>query len=218
MTAVKISAELNSSMKQKIFVSLHCESCYNRDGIFCGRTDSLLTDTGHKHATKLAKKLKNVDISLAYRSPLTRTKQTLEHILVYHPKTKTTIDPRITERDYGQLSRHNKSIYAKTHPVLYPIYHRSYDVAPPEGESILEVEVRVLDFIEDLLKMVQKENSNALIVGHANSMRPLRRFFENLSIPEMMKLENHRDEVIEYSIDVEEEIHKMACIKKIYSL
>lgn len=95
-------------MKQTIYTVVHCESCYNRDGIFTGQVDSVLTETGHQHAIELAKKLKKAEISIAYRSSLTRTKQTLEHILAYHPETKVVIDDRIIERDYGELSKLKK--------------------------------------------------------------------------------------------------------------
>lgn len=143
-------------MKQTIYAVVHCESCYNRDGIFTGQVDSVLTETGHHHSIELAKKLKKAEISTAYRSSLTRTKQTLEHILAYHPETKIVIDDRIVERDYGELSKLKKSKYKKSHPKLYPIYHRSYDVPPPGGESIQQVEKRVFPFIKDMLLNMKK--------------------------------------------------------------
>ena len=43
---------------------------------------------------------------------------------------------------------------------LYDIYHRSYDVPPPGGESIKMVETRVKKFIKDLLKKMKKEKVN----------------------------------------------------------
>jgi 2,3-bisphosphoglycerate-dependent phosphoglycerate mutase len=196
-------------MKQMIYAVVHCESCYNRDGIFTGRVDSILTETGHMHASELAKKLKEAKIHTAYRSSLTRTKQTLEHILAYHPETEVIIDDRIIERDYGELSKIKKSKYKKSHPKLYPIYHRSYDVPPPGGESIQQVEKRVLSFIENLLEDMKKNKGNVLIVSHGNSIRPFRRFFENLSIEEMMKLENQRDQIFTYEIDPIEKLKQL---------
>jgi len=202
-------------MKQIIYAVVHCESCYNRDGIFTGRVNSLLTDVGHEHAIKLAKELKDVEIDIAYRSSLTRTQQTLKHILAYHPKTKVIIDDRIIERDYGKLSSIKKSKYKKTHPKLYPIYHRSYDVAPPGGESIQQVEKRVLFFIKDMLYDMKKSKKNILIVAHGNSMRPFRRFFEHMSIEEMMKLENQKEQIFTYKIDVIEQLEQLKLTDKL---
>ena len=103
-----------------IYVITHCESCYNQKGIFTGRINSVLSGKGHKHARQLAQQLKNTDIDIAYSSSLDRTKQTLKHILKYHPNTKVYIDDRIIERDYGKLSGKSKTEYAKNYPDLFP--------------------------------------------------------------------------------------------------
>lgn len=196
-------------MKQKIYAVLHCESCYNRDGIFTGRVDSVLTESGHIHAQVLAQKLAQVEFTTAYRSSLTRSKQTLDHILVYHPDTTLVVDDRLIERDYGKLSHLKKKKFQKEHPDLYPIYHRAYDVAPPGGESIKQVEKRVYSFIADLLKQMKESGKNTLIVGHSNAMRPFRQFFEQLTIEEMMKLENKRDEIFTYEISVSQKLKEI---------
>jgi len=206
---------VKEKMKQKIYVLLHCESCYNRNGIFTGRADSILTKKGHEHAFELAKKLKDVEINTAYRSSLTRAKQTLEHLLAYHPETQVVVDERIIERDYGELSSLKKSKYKKDHPMLFPIYHRSYDIAPPKGESIQQVEKRVASFIYNLLSEMKNNKGNVLIIGHGNSMRPFRRFFENLSIEKMMQLENQRDKIFTYEIDVNEKLSEFKLRSKL---
>jgi 2,3-bisphosphoglycerate-dependent phosphoglycerate mutase len=83
------------------------------------------------------------------------------------------------------------------------IVRRSYDTAPSGGESIKKgVEPRVLSFIRDLLKKMKKEEINAAISAHGNSMRPFRRYFEKLSINEMMALENPFDDYFEYIIKI----------------
>jgi 2,3-bisphosphoglycerate-dependent phosphoglycerate mutase len=80
------------------------------------------------------------------------------------------------------------------------LYHRSYEIAPPGGESMIEVEKRVYDFINDLLKIIQRDHVNVLIVCHGNSIRPIRKYFENLSSEQMMKLENSRHMVFHYQV------------------
>ncbi len=186
-----------------LFVLTHCESCYNKRGIFTGRVNSKLTKGGHKHAKRLAKKLKNERIDRAYSSSLKRARQTLTHILKYHPKTQVFIDERIIERDYGELSRKSKAKYAREHPDLYPIYHRSYEISPPGGESMKQVEERVLPFVHDLIKLMRGRKVNALIVAHSNSIRPVRRYFEHLTPEKMMKLENFRHKIFRYEIVVD---------------
>ena len=164
-----------------LYVLTHCESCYNKMGVFTGTIDSKLTEKGHRHAKKLAIKLKDSKIDIAFTSHLSRAKQTLKHILKYHPKTKMIIDDRLIERDYGELARKSKKKYEKEHPDLYPVYHRSYDASPPGGESIKQVEKRVLSFISDLLTQMRKKELNVLVVTHGNSIRPIRKYFEKLT-------------------------------------
>lgn len=191
-------------MKKKInlYVLTHCESDYNKRGIFTGRVDSKLTKNGHDHAKTLAHKLKNHDIDLAFTSSLSRAKQTLKHLLKYHPETKVVVDDRLIERDYGELSRKSKKKYQREHPDLFPIYHRSYVVPPPGGESMVEVEERVLSFTRDLIKLMRGQRINALVVAHGNSIRPIRKYFENLTSEEMMKLKTHRHRIFKYRISV----------------
>ena len=82
----------------------------------------------------------------------------------------------------------------------FNIIHRSYHIPPPGGESVKMVEKRVRSFIKDMLKRMRKEKSNIAISAHGNSMRPFRRYFEHLTIKQMMKLENPWDNYFEYTI------------------
>ncbi len=185
-----------------LFVITHCESCYNQRGVFTGRVDSVLTPNGHKHAKRLANKLKGNKIDVVYVSPLTRAKQTLRYILKYHPKAKVFVDKRITERDYGRLSKKSKAKYKRENPDLFPIYHRSYDVPPPGGESIKQVEKRIRPFIKDILEVMKKKRVNVLVVSHGNAIRPIRKYFENLTNEQMMKLEHQKNKIFTYKVDV----------------
>jgi len=185
-----------------LFVITHCESCYNRLGIFTGRIDSVLTENGNRHAKNLARQLRNEKIDIVFVSPLKRAKQTLKHILKYHRKVEVIVDDRIIERDYGHLSGKSKAKYKREHPRLYPIYHRSYKTAPPGGESIKQVEKRVLLFISDVLQLMKKRKANVLLVSHSNAIRPIRKYFEKLSNKQMMELENQHHKIYQYKLDV----------------
>ncbi len=188
-------------MKNLKFIALtHTETKYNAARIFCGTTESVLSDKGHAQAANLAKQLKDVKIDVAYISPLKRTRQTLNYILKYHPNIEVHVDPRIIERDYGKLTTMNKDKYFRDHPRLAPIYHRSYSVPPPGGESMKQVEKRVLSFVKDVIKRMKREKINILVICHSNSLRPIIKYFENLTSKQMMQLENLRYKIYEYKI------------------
>lgn len=186
--------------KLNLYTLIHTESKYNAGRLFSGRVNSVLTKRGHEQAREFAKKLKNKKINIAYISPLRRTRQTLDHILKYHPGTKVLVDKRIIERDYGKLSRKSKVKYRKEHPNLYPIYHRSYKTPPPAGESMIQVEERVLTFLKEVIAKMKKERINVLIVAHSNSIRPIIRYFEGLTVNEMMKIEDHKLKIFNYKV------------------
>ena len=186
--------------KSTIYALTHCESCYNRLGIFTGRVNSKLTPAGHEHAERIAKELAEKKIDLAFISPLTRTRETLKHIQKYHPQMKVVVDERLIERDYGILARKSKQKYKREHPDLYPLHHRSYNIAPPGGENMVEVEKRVLLFVGDMLKIIKKDNVNVLVVAHGNSLRPFRKYFEHLNNDQMMKLRNLRHTIFTYIV------------------
>lgn len=82
------------------------------------------------------------------------------------------------------------------------VIRRSYEVSPQHGESVKIVEKRVLSFVKYLIKFMKKEKVNVVISAHGNSMRPFRRYFEKLSVREMMELENPWNDYFEYSIEL----------------
>ena len=105
------------------------------------------------------------------------------------------------ERGYGKLQGYkHKTIIEKYGEKKYKLWHRSYNVPPPKGESIKMVEKRVKNFIRYLLKFMKKNKVNVAISAHGNSMRPFRRCFEGFSIKRMMALEMPYDDYFEYSV------------------
>lgn len=191
-------------MKQKIYLFRHGESFFNRAKEFTGWKDSRLTAEGYKNARKVAQKLKNKRFQVAYYTRLSRSKETLKEVLKFHPECKEVVkDDRMIERSYGKLQgKKHTTIIRKYGRKQFDIWHRSYGVPPPGGESIKMVERRVKSFIKDLLKKMKKEKVNVAIAAHGNSMRPFRRYFEKLSVKEMMKLENPWDDYFEYGVEL----------------
>ncbi len=117
----------------------------------------------------------------------------------WHEKVEIITDVRIKERDYGDLTGKSKIEVEKQNPEQYKLWHRSYDVPPPNGESIKMVEDRVLSFLNDVLPTL-KSDEVVFISAHGNSIRPIRRFFEHISIDEMCSFEHTPGKVYSYEI------------------
>ena len=184
----------------KIFLFRHGETFDNKDHIFSGWRDSDLTPEGIEEAKKIGEELKNEHVTKTYQSDQIRSKHTLDLVLNgYHPGVEVITDPRIKERDYGDLTGKSKIETEKQFPDKYPLWHRSYDVPPPNGESIKDVEVMVLSFLNDIIPTLNKDDV-VFISAHGNSIRPMRKYFEGLNNEEMSTFEHEPGKIYSYKI------------------
>jgi broad specificity phosphatase PhoE len=87
-------------------------------------------------------------------------------------------------------------------PEWFAKIHRGYDFPPPEGESLKMVGNRTLPFLVQLEEWLRRNPGNAVISCHGNSLRPIRRVFEHLSLRQMLQLENPQDRAIAYALHV----------------
>ena len=174
-----------------LYVFRHTQTYDNFHRIFSGRRESRLTPEGIKQAKELSQKLKDKKIDLFIISPLIRCKQTIKPIRKYHQKAKVLEEKLLLERDYGQLTGKSKLKLMREDFEKAVLYRRSYDVPPPGGESIKEVqEKRVFPFCKKLEKELLQRKINVAICCTNNTMRLIRMYFEGLSIEEMLTLEN----------------------------
>jgi len=190
-------------MKLHIYIFRHGETTFNRSKRFTGRVNSRLTPKGIEQANLIAEKLREKMFQIAFKTSLSRSSNSLEIVLKYHPECKKVmVDDRMIERSYGDLERkYHKTVIKKYGKRQFDLWHRSYDVPPPGGESMKMVEKRVLSFVKDLLTLMEKEKINVVISAHNNSMRIFRRYFENLTIKQMMALENPYDKYFDYTVE-----------------
>ena len=190
-------------MKLYIYIFRHGETNFNRSKRFTGSVNSRLTPEGIEQTNLVAEKLRKKNFQIAFKTSLSRSSNSLKIVLKHHPECKRVlVDDRMIERSYGDLERkYHRTVIKKYGIRQFDIWHRSYDVPPPGGESIKMVEKRVLSFVKDLLPLMEKEKINVVISAHNNSMRPFRRYFENLTIKQMMALENPYDTYFEYTVE-----------------
>lgn len=184
----------------RIFIFRHGETFDNKNRTFSGFRNTDLTPEGIEEAKGIGEKLKNEKVTKAYQSDQIRSKHTLELVLNgFHQNVEIITDPRIKERDYGNLTGKNKDELAKIDPKDYALWHRSYDTPPPGGESIKDVEVRVLAFLNDVIPTWKKDDV-IFISAHGNSIRPMRRYFEHISIEEMCSFEHTPGKIYSYNV------------------
>lgn len=184
----------------RIFLFRHAQTSDNKEGIFSGRRDPDLTEEGVEEAKKIRDALKNEKVTKAYTSPLIRCKHTLEIVLEPHEGTELVVaDPRIRERDYGDLTGKSKKKTAELYPKEYPAWHRGYNSPPPNGESLKQVEERVLEFLKELLQNVW-QNDVIFICASGNSLRPIRKYFEKMTDIQMASFEHEPGKIYTYEV------------------
>ncbi len=186
----------------KLFVFRHAETTDNSRGIFSGWRDPELTLKGLSQAQEIAEQLRREKMDYAFTSHLKRARKTLEIVLETHPAVPVFMDDRLVERCYGLLQGKSKRRVAKERPEWFAKVHRGYDFPPPEGESLKMVENRTLPFLVQLEEWLRQNPGNVAISCHGNSMRPIRRIFEHLSLKQMLQLENPQDQAMEYALHI----------------
>jgi 2,3-bisphosphoglycerate-dependent phosphoglycerate mutase len=184
----------------QLYIFRHGQTTDNLTHTFSGKRDVDLTPSGEEEAKKVGEQLKDINPTIAYDSGQLRSKRTLELVLgekyanlpIFH-------DERIRERDYGDLTGQNKDEVAVKFPKDYPLWHRSYNVPPPNGESIQMVEKRVMDFLNSEMPKWKQEDV-VFISASANSIRPMRKYFEHLTPEEASTYEYVRGQIFHYQI------------------
>ena len=171
----------------------HGQSLWNAENRFTGWTDIDLSKKGEKEAKEAGEKLENVAFDVVHTSALMRAQRTAE-IIINHNKISQDIptykDERLNERHYGSLQGLNKTETAEKYGAeQVHIWRRSFDISPPDGESLKMTAERTLPYFKDDVVKHLNEGKNVLISAHGNSLRSIVMYIENISKEDIVKLE-----------------------------
>ena len=172
----------------------HGQSVWNAKNLFTGWKDVGLTDKGVAEARRAGVMLKaeGFTFDIAFTSDLSRAQKTLELMLgeLGQSGLETYKDQALNERDYGDLVGLNKAETAeKFGAEQVHIWRRSYDVAPPGGESLKDTAARTLPYFAAKIIPEIMAGKNVLVSAHGNSLRSIVMQLDNLSPSEVTQLE-----------------------------
>ena len=184
-----MAARVNNNIRKLILVR-HGQSTYNLENRFTGWKDVPLTDNGIKEAQDAISLLKNIPIDIAFTSNLKRAQDTLDIILSgLKLKIITTRHESLNERDYGSLIGQNKAEAAlKFGEEQVQIWRRSYNVPPPDGESLEMTYERCIPYFKKYI-LSNISTNNIIISAHGNSIRAIVKYLLNLSKYQILKTE-----------------------------
>lgn len=188
----------------KLILLRHGESQWNLENRFTGWVDVDLTDKGKRDAYESGKLIQEIPIDIAFTSVLIRAINTLTEALRGAGQELVTIvkDAALNERMYGDLQGLDKAETAKKYgDDQVKIWRRSFDVPPPNGESLKDTAARTLPYFDKQILPLIKEGKNVLIAAHGNSLRAIVMQLENLSRTEILELNIPNAVPIVYEID-----------------
>lgn len=162
----------------------HGQSRWNLENRFTGWVDIPLTEEGEAEAQRAGELLKTYQFDAAFTSALSRAQETLRIILevIDQPNLPIQRDQALNERHYGDLQGLNKDeTAAKFGKEQVHIWRRSYDVPPPNGESLKDTRARVLPYYQAHIEPLVLAGKQILVVAHGNSLRALVMALENIS-------------------------------------
>ncbi len=211
----------------KLYLQRHLKSQWNLDNRFAGWTDGVLIKDSNATAKQFAEEILKFKIDKIYCSVQFRNMDTIAKIFDYIPEKYLMfvhIDggkmqkwgeflgggnyipafstEKLNERYYGKLQGLDKEETIKKYgEEKVRLWRRSYDVAPPEGESLKDVYKRTTPFYKKYIEKDLKEGKNILVVASHNSLRAIVKYVENISDEKIIDVELPFGDLAKYDFD-----------------
>ena len=195
----------------------HGQSEWNLKNLFTGWREVGLTDLGREEARAAGARLKALGLTfdIAFTSALKRAQDSCDLILGELGQTglETIRDQALNERDYGDLSGLNKDdARAKWGEEQVHVWRRSYDIAPPGGESLKDTGARVWPYYIHVLQPHVLRGETVLVVAHGNSLRALIMALDGLTGDQIVKTELATGVPIVYRLNADSSVASKAIL------
>jgi 2,3-bisphosphoglycerate-dependent phosphoglycerate mutase len=217
----------------KLIMMRHGESEWNKRNRFTGWVDIPLSKKGIEEAISGGKKIKDYPIDVIVTSTLIRAEMTALLAMTEHHSKKVPVilhtgegkneewgqiygkdaldevipviqSSDLNERMYGELQGLNKRETAeKFGEAQVKIWRRSFDIRPPNGESLAMTAERSIPYFTNSILPFLKEGKNVFISAHGNSLRSIVMYLDGLTKEEVLHLEIATGEPIIYEFENE---------------
>ena len=219
----------------KLFLLRHIKSQWNEENRFTGWIDIPLSKKETQKVRELAEKIPLSEIDRIFSSPLFRNEDTVAKIFessnkypvfIHLDKGKMKdwghfkdiskegvlvfVSEKLNERYYGQLQGENKDETIKKYgQEQVHLWRRSYNIAPPGGESEKDVFKRTVPFYRKYIERDLEQGKNVLIVASHNSLRSIVKYLEKISNDDIINLEIPYAGLMEYNFTKESKYIKI---------
>ena len=174
-----------------IYVARHGQTEWNEKNKVCGITDIALTEKGIAQANEFADQVKDKDIEIIISSPMKRAVAT-SRIVSDKCRIPMMTDDRLVEQNYGiyeGADRGDKHFLANK---------RNFAYRYPNGESMMQVAVRVYTFLDEIKR--QYDGKNVLIVSHGGVCRIIKTYFSDMTNEDFFNYTLQNCELEQYHI------------------
>lgn len=203
----------------KLILLRHGQSEWNKQNVFTGWVDIPLSFEGVQEALNAGKLIAGISIDSIHSSTLIRgimtalLAMTLHHSKkipyllhadekgfegwqnCYSKETLATMIPvktawQLNERMYGELQGMNKdAMREKFGEEQIQLWRRSFDLVPPNGESLKMTSLRTLPYFRQEIVKELEGGKNVFVSAHGNSLRSIVMEIEGLNEEEVLQLE-----------------------------
>ena len=149
-----------------LIIVRHGRTVANASGLLLGRADPSLDDVGMSQAEAVATLLAAEGVDRVVSSPLARTRQTAALIASACESGDVELDARFIELDYGEW---DERPLAEVSPEDWATWRADLDFAPPGGESLAQLSVRVRDGLDSLLDSAR--DRAVVVVTHVSPLK-----------------------------------------------
>lgn len=155
----------------RIFLARHGQTVTNREGRFCGHSETSLTPLGEAQARALGGRLAGEKLDACYTSDFSRAIQTAA-VAAGERKLTARADPALRELHYGDWELEREADIRRRFPDLHRLM-REEDPAwrPPGGESVGDVRLRISAAFERIV--AEQAGKRVLVVSHGTALNCL---------------------------------------------
>ena len=192
----------------RLILVRHAECEANAREIITGHSDYKLTCKGDEQAKKVGLRLKDEKVDIAFVSDAKRATDTAKEILKHHKNVNVVYDSRLRERNYGIFEGTVSGSVSKAAEKAGVSFN---EFKPDKGESIKELNLRVIDFFEEMIK--KEDGKTVLVISHGGPILEI--FFHLLNVPRDKYREYHPGNtavtILEIDVDKKHKVHALNC-------
>lgn len=148
----------------------HGEAEGNQELRYLGASDVALTARGRQQAILLARALQPSSLRAIYSSPLARARDTAAAVAA-ETGLGVTICGDLRESDYGAWERLTRVEVSTRDTVRLAAWEAGEDVAPPDGERLIDVQARVVACVDALV--ARHSGETVVLVSHVGPIKAL---------------------------------------------